>query len=312
MLTALLLYIAWRLLAPLVRALPVPLTYALGGAIVECSMLAWPSGRRALRENLAVVLNTRDRRIIDYWAGRHCRRYGEYLIDAIQLDSHTPQECRAAVETDDWPALEQAAAEGPLILALMHCGNWDVAGGAVATRIGPPIVLVGSLGHPRLDAAVQGARARIGMRPMPVEAGTLPVLRALKAGATVGILFDRPLSPAEPGIDVTFFDHPCRLPTGLARLALASGARVIPVAPIRRSSRAFRFQALLDLDFCYRPTADRDHDVRALTQAVLDVYERWVRRYPDQWYQFRRFFLPYPAGPLPQDTDSVPTGIENP
>ena len=147
---------------------------------------------------------------------------------------------------------------------------------------------------------------------MPVETGTLPVLRALKAGATVGILFDRPLSPAEPGIDVTFFDHPCRLPTGLARLALASGARVIPVAPIRRSSRAFRFQALLDLDFCYRPTADRDHDVRALTQAVLDVYERWVRRYPDQWYQFRRFFLPYPAGPLPQDTDSVPTGIENP
>ena len=48
----------------------------------------------------------------------------------------------------------------------------------------------------------------------------------------------------------------------------------------------------IGLDFDPPRGGDRETDVRALTQALLDWFEGPVRRHPDQWYMFRRFFLP--------------------
>ena len=298
-----LLYLGWRLFGPLTRALPLSLAYRLSAILMDLLFLAWPAGRRTMRDNLRSVLRTEDPRILDYWAGRQLRRYGEYLVDAGRLGMLTPRDCLNALETDRWHLADAAIAQGPVIFAVMHFGNWDVAGGAFAARGYCPYVLIEELGHPALDAMVQGERARLGMVPVSMADGPLRIRRALREGAAVGLLFDRPLPPQEPGVDVTFCGRRCRLPGGLARLALASGARIIPLAVVRLPGRNFRFRPLLDFDFHYEPRCDRAQDVRALTQALLDVHTAWVRRYPDQWYQFQPFF----AGPGPGRT-AAPRG----
>lgn len=288
-----LLYLAWRALAPLARALPRPVAYALARLVMDVVYIAWPAGRCAIRANLRSVLDSDDLPLLDYWGRRQMRRYGEYLVDTLRLDALTSQDCFDSLLTapDVWAHLRASYGRQPILFALMHFGNWDVGGGAFTIACGRSSVLIESLGHPRMDAVIQGGRDRIGMTPIDVSRGARPALRALKDGGTVAVLFDRPLTDSEPGVDLRFCGRRCRLPVGFARLALASNARVVPLAVVRRSSGRFAFEALIDLDLAFAPTGDRDDDVRRLTQAVLDVHEIWVRRHPDQWYQFRPFFL---------------------
>lgn len=287
-----LLYLAWRLLQTPAYVLPLPQAYAVGRALMQMAYWGLPAARAVLRANLQPVLGTSDRHTLDHWSGRQLRRFGEYGVDALRLHRLTPQNCLAALETDPdvWPRLRALYGNEPILFALLHFGNWDVGGGAFTAACGRSHVLVDSLGHPALDHTIRAAREGLGMTPIPIEAGARPLLRALRKRGAAAILFDRPVAPAEPGVDVTFFGRPCRLPAGMARLALATHARVVPLAIARLPDRNFRFRALIDLDFTYPRSGDRAADIRALTQGVLDVYEPWVRRYPDQWYQLRPFF----------------------
>ena len=252
----------------------------------------WAPGRHRIRENLRVVLGTDDGATLDYWGQRQLRRYGEYCLEALWPAGPTPAGCDAALAADpaDWERVRALAAQGPLIFALLHQGNWDVAGGAFTHNVGPSTVLVESLGARWLDAVVQGRRERLGMRVV-YETAPRAALRALRSGGALGLLFDRPLATGEPGVDVTFCGARCRLPTGPARLALATDARVVPMAVLRTDSRALRFRVEIGLDFDPPRSGDRAADVRTLTQSLLDWFEGPVRRHPDQWYMFRRFFL---------------------
>ena len=45
-------------------------------------------------------------------------------------------------------------------------------------------------------------------------------------------------------------------------------------------------------------TSDRDADVREATARIVAVYERFVRKYPEQWFNFFDFWNP-PAPPRP-------------
>ena len=275
---------------------PWPTAYALADLAADLIYATWRPGRRRIRDNLRVVLNTDDPSTLDDWGQRQLRRYAEYCLDALRLGRLTPADCHAALEADpaDWDRVRAAAAQGPVIFALLHQGNWDIAGGAFTHNVGPSTVLVESLGIARLDRWIQRQRQHLGMRVVH-DSDPRAAIRALRDGGALGLLFDRPLPAHEPGphragTDGTFCGAPCRLPTGLARLALSHHARVIPMAVIRTDSRALRFRVEIGLDFNYAESGNRAADVQALTQALLDWFETPVRRHPDQWYMFRRFF----------------------
>ena len=287
-----LLYLASTLLAPLARRLPPRLAYPLAGLAMDAVFLAWPRGRRNMRDNLRTILRTDNPATLDYWAQRQLRRYGEFCLDTLRMDGLTGADCVAALDVDPavWPRLRARAAQGPLIFTSLHTGNWDLAAAACAHELGALTVLVESLGHPALDAAFRRQRRRLGVHPIDIDRGLRPTLRILRDGGAVGLLLDRPLAPHQPGVDVTFCGRPCRLPTGLARLALASRARVVPIAFVRSDSRALRFRVEIDPSFTYEVHGDRHADAQALTQSLITWFEGPVRRHPDQWYMFRRFF----------------------
>ena len=289
-------YWGWQFWGAVARVLPRPLAYAIAGLVLELAFLFWPAGRRAMRSNLSAILATRDPDVLTYWAGRQRRRYGAYLVDAARLESPgAAAECRAALNSTDWPDVEAALRAGPVIFALMHFGNWDVCAGALSARMPPGsdpfLVPADPLGHPALDATMQRTRAALGLELVPVRGSGAILSRALKRGRSVALLFDRPLDHEEYGVDVRIGDRLCRLPTGLARLALASGARVIAAGAARCQSTEFTFEGFAQIVDPPPASGDRARDVQALTQAVLDVHEPHVRRHPDQWYQFRPFFL---------------------
>jgi lauroyl/myristoyl acyltransferase len=42
----------------------------------------------------------------------------------------------------------------------------------------------------------------------------------------------------------------------------------------------------------FNPTNDKDKDLVELIKRYKMIFEDYIRRYPEQWYMFRRFWKP--------------------
>ena len=135
---------------------------------------------------------------------------------------------------------------------------------------------------------VTGARERLGMQIIKMEKAGPSLLRALKQNGLLALLIDRPV-PGD-GVKVRFFGEEVEVPAGPARLALRSGAAVVPAAFARLTPGALTVTTLSDFDIKVDPAGEERHDVQSLTQAIMDSHERFIRQYPDQWYMFREMW----------------------
>ena len=101
----------------------------------------------------------------------------------------------------------------------------------------------------------------------------------LSAGGAVCLLGDRDLTPR--GVDVTFFGATARMPAGPARLALTTGAALVPVHLYFRPDG-------WQVDFLDEvPTSD----VPTMTQAVATAFERGIAAQTADWHMLQRLWL---------------------
>jgi KDO2-lipid IV(A) lauroyltransferase len=88
---------------------------------------------------------------------------------------------------------------------------------------------------------------------------------------------------------------PASTNAGIARLALRSGAPIVPAFIVRQGRRAEHRVYVLPVIWPER-TGDFDADVRKLTQQLSDVFEGMVRRYPEQWLWVHKRWKTRPPG----------------
>ena len=86
---------------------------------------------------------------------------------------------------------------------------------------------------------------------------------------------------AESGRMVDFFGAPARLPDGPVRVALRTGAPLIPGFVRRCPDDTFRVQILPPLDL--PRTGDKEADIAAGMKMVIDLMEQHIAQHPEQW-----------------------------
>lgn len=289
-----------RLASWLTGKVPRRARLALAGPLTTLVYYLWASKRRVTIANMAQVIGAtpgdpRARRL----ARQSWRNYGRYLSDFFYLPNATREQVMARVR-DVTPApgafagLDEAAALGKgTIIATAHFGAWDIAGVAVASHF-PLYVLVDTFTDPRMDDLIQGQRAQFGLRVLRAEKSPRPILRALQDNQAVAIVADRPL-PAGEGTPVTFFGRRCYVPSGVAQLALLSGAP-IAVGCARYDDQFSTTYYLILAELIYpERTSDRQADTMRLTQRVYSALERVIAEHPDQWFMFRPFWPEEPS-----------------
>ena len=126
-------------------------------------------------------------------------------------------------------------------------------------------------------------REGLGMEVLPLTGGTRPpfdVLRErLGEGGTVCLLGDRDLTPR--GVDVQFFGAAARMPAGPARLALETGADLIPCAlSFTDTGWAIAFDEPL-----------RHTDVATMTQQLASAFEAGIAEHPQDWHMLQLLWL---------------------
>ena len=71
-------------------------------------------------------------------------------------------------------------------------------------------------------------------------------------------------------------------------MALRTGAKIVTGYLVRGENRDYIGEVLPPLAF--ETTGDRELDVQRITQQIVRIQEDQIKRYPDQWYMFRRMW----------------------
>ncbi|HVA41284.1 MAG TPA: lysophospholipid acyltransferase family protein, partial [Candidatus Binataceae bacterium] len=148
------------------------------------------------------------------------------------------------------------------------------------------------LRNPLIDAAVAAARTRFGNRVVARKGAAREVLRLLRRNWMVGVPLDLDV---RHGVFVDFFSLKASTSDGLARLAIATRAPVIPAFMVRDGASSRHWLECLEPLEVIRG-ADREESVLLNTQRYTRIIEEMVRRHPDHWNWIHRRWKTRPPG----------------
>jgi len=175
-----------------------------------------------------------------------------------------------------------------------HIGAWELSSFAHALYGYPLHFMARPLDNQRLDALVNKYRCASGNEPIFKNESARAMLRILKGGGTVGILADQNTMPEE-GVFVDFFGKFACTTTGLARVALHTGAGVVPgYAYWDESIQKYRLRFEPPVELIR--TGDTERDVFENTKRFTKVIEEIIRKHPDQWVWIHQRLKNRPKG----------------
>ena len=197
---------------------------------------------------------------------------------------------------DQYDVVEAAMSRGRgLIFVTGHLGNWELAGAYVAARGIPIDAIARRMKNPLFDQYLTATRSRIGMHVVHDADAVRRTPRSLRDGRAVAFLADQGVLGLASTF-VPFFGRPAKTPRGPAVFALRLDVPVVFGVAVRQPSGKYR---LVFEPIPVEDTGDRDRDVDTIVARYTATLERWVRRYPEQYFWHHRRWRRQPPGTPP-------------
>jgi Kdo2-lipid IVA lauroyltransferase/acyltransferase len=214
-----------------------------------------------------------------------------------QFPKYTKENIERIVIVDGFENFDVARRCGKGVLFLTgHMSAWELAPFAHALYGYPLHFLVRPIANTRVDNLINGYRCRTGNQPIEKNRSARAILKVLGEGGTVGVLADH--NTSAEGVFVDFFGVRAATTSGLARIALRTGAAVVPGFlswdPAIQEYR-LGFQPAVPLI----RTGDEEKDILENTARFSRVIEDWVRAHPDQWLWVHKRWKTRPQGEKP-------------
>ncbi|MEV0292549.1 phosphatidylinositol mannoside acyltransferase [Nocardia sp. NPDC050710] len=238
-----------------------------------------------LRRNLARVLGVPPERVPDDLIRASMRSYARYWREAFRL----PTMDHAALTgspVEGVENLDAAIAQGRgVVLALPHSGNWDAAGVWLVHHHGGLATVAERLKPESLFERFVAYRESLGFEVFPLTGGEQPPFALLAArlreNKVVCLMGERDLTGK--GVPVTMYGERTWLPAGAAKLAIETGAALIPVHvwftvdADGREGWGMKTEAPLDVS----------GGIAAATQALADRFAANIAAHPADWHMLQ-------------------------
>ena len=301
-------YWLFRLSIVLTRPLPLRVGYWFAERVaLLCYWVIFPRQRKALNANLAHVLQSDDDAFVSSVARRSFRNFGKYVIDFIHFPSITREEVKQRLRFEQWDELNACTSSGRgVIIATIHFGNWDLGAAALAAHGYPVNAIAETFPYGRMNALVQGSRSKLGMTVIGHDRIGPAVFKALRRGEILAMLVDV-ASSESAGMRIDFFGAPALVSPAAARIALRTGAWVVPAVVLRGPRDDVEIRPVIDTSLRdFSASGDEARDVRELMRLTMASLERTIRQHPDQWFIFRKLWnrpdpLAAPAGAIVEE-----------
>jgi lauroyl/myristoyl acyltransferase len=206
----------------------------------------------------------------------------DFICDIGQSLRQTPEQLRSRIQSAQGEAeyhTTRLAKKGAILLTA-HMGSFEVGLVALTTHEKRIHVVFKRDQLSSFERLRTQLRARLGVLEAPIDEGYngwLALRNALLNDEVVAIQGDR-VMPGQKGVAVPFLHGHLLLPTGPFKLALASGAPVIPIFSIRSPTGHIHIHL--------EPAIQIPDNPDGLDQAVrqfADCLAKYVALYPEQW-----------------------------
>ncbi len=213
-----------------------------------------------------------------------CKNY----FDLFRGPRLSREHIRSQLESlEGYEYIEQALARNKgMIGGSAHFGNFNLFLHLAAVYLQEKrevIVPIERLNPPAAYEYTRRLRASQGITIIPVDTAPRTLVKSLRSGQIIGLALDYDVLGT--GLLVDFFGSPARIPDGAVVLALKYDAPLI-LAFIRRLDDN-RSAVVVEPPLELKRTGNTEQDVREGVQQIVGLFEKWIRRYPDQWLMFQ-------------------------
>jgi Kdo2-lipid IVA lauroyltransferase/acyltransferase len=271
------------------RLLPRRVGYSIARRIADMYVLFDRRGRESVIANLrqihhdsGVVLSPRALRAL---ARENFLNFAKYVLDFFHFLSLPPERAHRLIDFGNIrKTLDDLLAQGKgVIFVSAHFGNWELGAAALAQSGYKFNAVALWQPNPHVNKLQQSYRYRRKINPIPFGRAARECMRALRRNEVVGVLGDRDFSGSLDTVE--FFGRPARLPNGPAKLALATGAPILPIFMVRLPDDTFSYIVEAPI------WADKEHDtVTDVMRRIARALERVIRKHSEQWFLFHNLW----------------------
>jgi KDO2-lipid IV(A) lauroyltransferase len=287
--------VALRLVAGAVGSLPRSQARAAGAGLGAAAWTLLGRLRQVGMQNLALAFPEKTEAERKRILRGVFRSLGWQIGEFCKMGGYTAEQASKFIRYDGLDNYLAARGKGKGVLVLTgHLGAWELSSFYHSLMGYPMSLVIRRLDNPLVDEFVNRIRCLHGNRVIHKDDFARGLLTSMKQGETVGILMDTNMTPPQ-GVFVPYFGVEACTASGLARVALHSGAAVLPgflVWEAAEKKYVLRFGKELEVD----RTGDMASDILSNTALFTATIEAYVRRYPEQWLWVHRRWKTRPEG----------------
>ena len=172
------------------------------------------------------------------------------------------------------------------VLISGHFANWELMAAVFSQAKLPVRVTYRPTNNPYFDKRIRAQRAAYGIELMVAKSGpkgAKELIQALRAGDSVALLNDQKFNA---GLEIPFFGIPAMTAPGPTRLAMQTGAPLIPMSITRTNGANFRVTIHEEIPLAN--TGNRTADIKATVIKITEFIEDQIRAHPADWFWVHR------------------------
>lgn len=178
--------------------------------------------------------------------------------------------------------LHSAHAQGKGVLAYTcHLGNWELLS-VVPYMTGLNFsVVYQTVEFAPMNRYINEKRSFTGIDLIPLHNALDKIKACLAKGEMAGLIVDQNVRKRHRGVFIDFFNRKACVHKGLAMLAMSTKAPVLPAFTYKEKGKNI-LEILPEVPLIQ--SSDEQKDIFDNTQVYHSILEKYIRKYPDQWF----------------------------
>ncbi|KAA3619687.1 MAG: hypothetical protein DWQ05_02890 [Calditrichaeota bacterium] len=230
------------------------------------------------------------------------QNFGMSMFEYVHATSSKHDQLIKHIQIENSHLLDAALKAGKgAILLTAHFGGWESAAAWLSLNGYPVTFMYKKPKNPYIDKLILQTRESFGMNMVERNLGVRTYLKTIKSGKFACLLADQ--DGGRKGIFVDFMGRPASTPVGPAVFAYKTGAPLIFFVLYRDKQNQLHL-CFEKIDYDIAGMA-KEKAIEYLVKTYTSHLEKWIKKYPNQWFWMHRRWMTKEKNPVNKTTGST-------